>query len=375
MENPDSTLNSATDLAPPKGPELAKTERMLTFTGGGWVLVLAAILCLAVVVRSMGTRAPNGFDLSNIRVPAEDIVVAVKRDGFPSLRNPEALLQHELNKKWGSKFLVPSDRVVGVHIAGEARCYPLRVLNWHTTVNDIVGGLPILVTFHGPCDSAVIFDRRLDGEARTFGDSGMLFNSNLIFYDTQAETNDSSLFLQLRGEAIAGPLSGRTLERLSCELASYGDWMKRYPSSTIVPGFASLLSKCYKKRAYDSYLTQGQPNFKVDPLPDTSDGRKLFDPLLIIRRGDEQRILFFDDITAKLDAGVARLKVFDDLELDFVHHSGATTIDTPTIYPRLAEESQLTVSYARYFAWYAIENTKLGPVTPSESQRESKTPR
>ena len=35
------------------------------------------------------------------------------------------------------------DRVFGVTIEGESRAYPLRIVNAHEMVNDVVGGEPI----------------------------------------------------------------------------------------------------------------------------------------------------------------------------------------------------------------------------------------
>jgi hypothetical protein len=43
--------------------------------------------------------------------------------------------------------LKPSERVLGVALNGEAKAYPLRILNWHELVNDSVGERPVLVTW------------------------------------------------------------------------------------------------------------------------------------------------------------------------------------------------------------------------------------
>ena len=39
------------------------------------------------------------------------------------------------------------DRVLGVFLKGEARAYPVPILNYHELVNDKVGGRPILVSW------------------------------------------------------------------------------------------------------------------------------------------------------------------------------------------------------------------------------------
>ena len=61
----------------------------------------------------------------------------VLTDGIPDLRNPRALTPAEAD------YMEPGDRVFGVHINGESKAYPLRVVNAHEMVNDTVGGEPI----------------------------------------------------------------------------------------------------------------------------------------------------------------------------------------------------------------------------------------
>ena len=61
----------------------------------------------------------------------------VVTDGIPDLRNPRALSTEEAD------YMQPDDRVFGVHINGESKAYPLRVVNAHEMVNDTVGGEPI----------------------------------------------------------------------------------------------------------------------------------------------------------------------------------------------------------------------------------------
>ena len=39
------------------------------------------------------------------------------------------------------------DMVLGVHLGGYSKAYPVGILNWHELVNDQIGGRPILVTW------------------------------------------------------------------------------------------------------------------------------------------------------------------------------------------------------------------------------------
>lgn len=80
------------------------------------------------------------------------------RDGIPPLDDPRAVSVGEAEED-----LSPTEPVIGLLIGGEARAYPLRVLIWHEIANDTLGGVPVAVTFCPLCNTAIVFDRRLDG--------------------------------------------------------------------------------------------------------------------------------------------------------------------------------------------------------------------
>ena len=40
---------------------------------------------------------------------------------------------------------------------------------WHEIVNDVVGGVPVAVTFCPLCNTGIVFNRRLDGRVLAFG--------------------------------------------------------------------------------------------------------------------------------------------------------------------------------------------------------------
>ncbi len=47
----------------------------------------------------------------------------------------------------GAADLEPLDIVMGLEIDGDARAYPVRILNTREMVDDVVGGVPVLVTW------------------------------------------------------------------------------------------------------------------------------------------------------------------------------------------------------------------------------------
>ena len=77
---------------------------------------------------------------------------------------PTISFAHYLDLLRRRTWHVATVSVLGLVIGGEARAYPLRVLIWHEIANDTLGGVPVAVTFCPLCNTAIVFDRRHDGQ-------------------------------------------------------------------------------------------------------------------------------------------------------------------------------------------------------------------
>lgn len=84
----------------------------------------------------------TGFKLDHAIVPKEEILSGgPPKDGIPALLKPKFIQADQ------AKFLKAEDQVIGVKLKGEAKAYPIKILNWHEAVNDTINRLPIVVTF------------------------------------------------------------------------------------------------------------------------------------------------------------------------------------------------------------------------------------
>jgi len=63
------------------------------------------------------------------------------------------------------------------------------MLTRHEIVDDVIGGVPVAVTFCPLCNMAVVFDRRLGERVLEFGVSGFLRNSYMpyVCYDSRSQ--------------------------------------------------------------------------------------------------------------------------------------------------------------------------------------------
>lgn len=169
------------------------------------------------------------------------------RDGIPSIDNPLFISQDE-----AVAWLAGHEPIVAVALNGEARAYPLQILTWHEIVNDTVGGVPVIVTFCPLCNSAIVFERLVDGEPVTFGTSGLLRHSDLIMYDRQTE----SLWQQFTGEAIVGDQAGNRLTFLPSSLISFDDFRAAYPEGMVLSRETGI-NRPYGQNPYAGYDTIG----------------------------------------------------------------------------------------------------------------------
>ena len=147
-----------------------------------------------------------------------------------------------------------TEPVIGLVVNGDARAYPLKILIWHEIVNDTVGGVPVTVTYCPLCNSAIVFERTVDGRILDFGTTGKLRNSDLVMYDRQSE----SWWQQFSGRAIVGAMTGTELKMLPSRLESWALFKERAPDGRVlVPSDANL--RAYGRNPYVSYDTRDKP--------------------------------------------------------------------------------------------------------------------
>ena len=65
----------------------------------------------------------------------------VRKDGIPALTNPRHVTAG------AATYLTPDELVLGLVVRGEARAYPLRIMDWHEMANDVVGGVSISIAY------------------------------------------------------------------------------------------------------------------------------------------------------------------------------------------------------------------------------------
>jgi hypothetical protein len=172
------------------------------------------------------------------------------KDGIPALDRPRFVPVSEVD------FLKPQEPVIALSLAGRDRAYPLQVLIWHEIVNDVVGGVPVAVTFCPLCNTSIAFDRRVQGRTLSFGTTGNLRNSDLVMYDRQTE----SWWQQFGGEAVVGRFAGTRLRELPVRIVAWRRFRAQHSGGDVLSretGYA----RPYGENPYSGYDDVSSPPF------------------------------------------------------------------------------------------------------------------
>jgi len=326
----------------------------VALSSGGWLLPNAG-LDVGGFDRTSASMAPGGdpvdpldpFNLDGLVEPREHIIHGgPPKDGIPALVDPTSVPVSR------AVAISPDDRVIGVAMNGEARAYPIRLLNYHEIVNDVLGGVPIAVVYCPLCDSVSVVDRRVGGDTVTFGVSGLLLHSNVLMYDRSHD----ALWTQLGGRAISGPFAGRALSHFnSWEIARFDAWSHRFPTGRVI-SLDTGHERNYERSPYAEYFENDDLYFPV-PRDDRLPRRKV--PVVGVQVGDRTCAVPVEAVHrapgGRLEVPLGQQRVI--LEADASGAQEIAIIDAP-------EGARAVHTF--WFAWAAFHpNTAVYGVRPT----------
>ncbi len=275
----------------------------------------------------------NGFRIDNALIPVDDIKKGgPPRDGIPSLENPTFVTADDVT------YLKGHDRILGISINGVSRAYPIRILNYHEIVNDVIGDTAFVVTYCPLCGSGAAFEAAINGRSYEFGVSGLLYNSDVLMYDRET----GSLWSQLMVQAVTGAMKGTRLQQLPLSHTSWQEWVERYPETRVL-----------------SNKTGYSRNYRIDPYPAYGkDGRLYFPVTHSSKKYRRKEIVMGLEIDGRFKAypfnelkkGAHR---FDD---EFAGETFSVEFDATHQTARVvkADGAELPTIMAFWFAWYAF---------------------
>jgi hypothetical protein len=110
----------------------------------------------------------------------------------------------------------------------------------------------------------MVHRRELNGEAVIFGNQGDLWNNAMTWFDHDT----GSVWSQVTGEAIMGPLKGEQLELMTSTLTTWTDWQDRFPDTLALDAFARQSGLSLDQTAVVVALNDDSLAFPVPALRD-----------------------------------------------------------------------------------------------------------
>ncbi len=165
------------------------------------------------------------------------------QDGIPSVDNPEFSSVDQID------FMEEEELISGVLINDKAKGYPHGILNWHEVVNDDFENTNLAMTYCPLTGTAIVWDRSVNGSVTEFGVSGLLYNTNLIAYDRNTESNWS----QIQGACVNGELIDQRIETHPVIETTWSTWKKLFPDAQVMNTNTGF-SRNYDRYPYGDYI-------------------------------------------------------------------------------------------------------------------------
>jgi hypothetical protein len=149
-------------------------------------------------------------------------------------------------------------------------------------------------------------------------------------YDHQTE----SLWLQVRRQAVAGPLTGAKLERLPSTITSWKKWRKRYPQTEVLSLNTGHLRN-YTKDPYEDYYDSKKGLFSfLRPGPGAKEkelvvGVEISGSALAVRM---EYLRAINKIKGKIDEHEISIKFDADTDGVIVHDQSGNVVNHMVTY-------------------------------------------
>jgi hypothetical protein len=149
-----------------------------------------------------------------------------------ALSAPPPLDHAPLVRERAATYLKPDDLVLGVEIGGDARAYPLSILERHGVANDTIDKVPVALAWCRPCGSAVAYRTDTPKGTLILAASGKVRDGEPLLVDRQTGT----LWKQLAGTPVEGALagSGLRLQPLPMVLTTWTRWFQSHLESRVL---------------------------------------------------------------------------------------------------------------------------------------------
>ena len=232
-------------------------------------IVLLIFGIITACSTSSNNEMPNDLTNNSNNGTNQEWLIPINeiKDGGPGKDGIASIDVTKFDSAEFQTFVQNNELVVGVIYNGEARAYPHAILNWHEIVNDAFNNEVVTINYCPLTGTAFGWKGIANDETTTFGVSGLLYNTNLILYDRNTDSNWS----QMRLQCVNGNLIGDSPEIINVVETNWLTWKSMYPFSEVLSresGHYDL--QHYDRYPYGNYMENNNLFlFNVNPLNST----------------------------------------------------------------------------------------------------------
>lgn len=192
---------------------------------------IAAVLLSLVLPACTGMFTPA----TTVQTPSGPVTAVLGgADEFPRFSMPEQ------GERLAATAVADDTELLVVERAGQSRALLVSEMSWHHVAEGTLGGKPIAVAYCVVCDSGVGLDPEVDGRPLHLS-AGGLSNGVVILRDDET----GSYWNSFTGEAVIGPLAGRSMEVFSLKRMRAGEARATHPDLVLLRAPTSLYGRVW----------------------------------------------------------------------------------------------------------------------------------
>ena len=115
---------------------------MRSITRDARPIILATGAAFATILFTLTPRPAQAEREVVTTIDGDDVYRLLPPDRIPAIRDPEFVTGNDADRQ-----MLAQEPVLGLVIDGDVRAYSLWQLDAHEIVNDVVGGVPVAVTW------------------------------------------------------------------------------------------------------------------------------------------------------------------------------------------------------------------------------------
>lgn len=188
--------------------------------------------------------SPLSYQGSWYTIPPNEIHASgIEEGGIPALTDPKTMSITEADA-----IIADDLGGIAVEIDGDARFYPVQIMNWHEVVHDTLGNESILV-YYGPLTGAASV-YHLPDDMR-FITSGQEYNNDVLLKEEGTQTLWSGIF----GSPVVAQSEAdldTTLSRISSTFMTWGEWKDTHETGTVLSTDTGH-TRDYTRHPYGNY--------------------------------------------------------------------------------------------------------------------------